>query len=565
MFKIFYRHKDFWLFFVVAFIVALIIFGPTLRGKFTLDDHPVIESRMESFTIVNFPRLFLASWHPAGEWAGNYRPLTLWSLALNAIISQKPFGFHLVNIFIQALNSALIFALVRRISSRRAAIWAGLLFLVLPIHTEAVASVVGRVYLQGTFFSLLTLLYFLEKKYIWSTIWLLAALFSGDFFISMVPILGVLLWGEEKSLWKALKKSWRYGAATGLYFLFRYLALGSRYVFGGEGFVDPIIGPLAYVGAKERVFTALTHLYFYLRKTFFPIDLSPDYSFNQIPTVSSLFLAWRSWVGIIFLGGIFFLGVWKRVSRPAKMAVGGFAISYALMSNIFIVTTGTMAERWWYWPSLGLVILMALGWEAAVSRLRADKKWVYVLSAMVMIWYSWVDFQQSHVWFDDRHLFARAVEKSPGSVWARTNLAEEYFASRQYPAAREEIKLAMAIAENNPLTLYVRGKINWQENKINEAEEAFLRAVQYDAHDRNKRSLYRTLALLSLDMGDNKKALVYMREAIKWPPAGQRENILKIDEYLLGLTREYASRRPASYSAEEQNKLARMIKALRGF
>lgn len=549
---------------LAGFILALIVFGPSLKGQWTLDDHPVIESRLELFKFSNFSSLFFTSWHPAGEWAGNYRPLTLLTFALNAMISKATLGFHLVNVFLHALNAVLVFGLVRRFSSRRPALIAGLLFLLLPIHTEAVASIVGRVYLLGTFFSLASLYYFFEKKYLVSVGLFLAALLSGDFFISLALILGVLLLWETKSLWLSLRIGVWYMLAGGVLFLFRYFALGAEYVFGGEGYVDPIIGPLAYAGIKERVLTALTHFFIYLRKTFIPIDLSPDYSFNQIPIVTS-FWTGRVGVALTALGGLIWMALRRNFSSAIRLGAVIFLGAYVLMSNIFLVTTGTMAERWWYWPSVGLVIVVAAGIEKIILKYSRHKNWILGLGSIVLVWYGWLAFQQSRFWVDDRHLFLRAAEHSPQSVWARTNLAEEYFASKDYAQAKAEVAKAFLITDRNPLTLFVQAKIDWQEGNIEAAEKGFLRAIEFDERGRNRRSLYRMLALLSLDSGENKKAEGYMREAVKWPVARQKENVVEIDNYLVKFTQEMALRKPSSYSREEQERLVEMITALRGF
>lgn len=564
MSNIFKSRKDFIFLLSAGFVLALIVFGPSLNGQWTLDDHPVIESRLEQFKFGNFPKLFFTAWHPAGEWAGNYRPLTLLSFALNTVISKEPFGFHLVNVFLHALNAVLVFGLVRRFSSRRPALMAGWLFLLLPIHTEAVASIVGRVYLLGTSFSLATLHYFFEKKYQLSAGFFLAALLSGDFFISLALILGVLLLWETKSWSKSLRMGSWYALAISVLFLCRYTALGASYVFGGEGYVDPIIGPLAYAGTKERILTALTHLFIYLRKTFIPIDLSPDYSFNQVPTVVS-FGAWRVGVALTTLGGLIWMAFRRHFSPVVRLGAVIFLGAYLLMSNIFLVTTGTMAERWWYWPSVGLVMMIALGMEKVVAVYPHRKKWLLGCGSLVLIWYGGLIFQQSGFWVDDRHLFLRAAERSPQSVWARTNLAEEYFAAKDYKQAQAEIAKALLITDRNPLTLYVQAKIDWQEGSIASAEKGFLRAIEFDGRGRNKRSLYRMLALLSLDSGENKKAESYMQEAVKWPVARQKENIVEIDNYLVKFTQETAWRKPSSYTQKEKQDLVEMIKTLRGF
>ena len=92
------------------------------------------------------------------------------------------------------------------------------------------------------------------------------------------------------------------------------------------------------------------------------------------------------------------------------------------------------------------------------------------------------------------------------------------------------------------------GQLSWKDGKHKEAEEAFKKAIEYDTHGRNKRSLYRGLALINMDTGDNKQALLYMEEAVKWPPAGELETILKVDEFLLKTIKEYSNRNIQSYT-----------------
>ncbi|OGN13613.1 MAG: hypothetical protein A3J47_04220 [Candidatus Yanofskybacteria bacterium RIFCSPHIGHO2_02_FULL_43_22] len=556
-------NRRFVLLLVTGIAVSFILFGVSLSGKFTLDDHSVIERRTELRELKNLPEIWVSPWHPGGQWAGNYRPLTLVSFVLNFQFSESPIGFRIINVLLYALNAVMVFYVVRKFASERAAYLTAALFLFLPIHTEAVASVVGRVYLLGALFALLSLAYLFDKKYLLSSLFFYLALFSGDFFISLLPAIGLLLIFNTGKFWQAVKLGSSYVVLLPVYFLFRYLALG-KYAFGGYGFINPIIGPLAFVSVKERVFTALVHLYLYLRKMVWPVDLSPDYSFNQVPIVSNILLSWRSLAGLAFLALLAYI-FYRSKRKDVRFAIILFAAPYLVISNIFFITTGTMAERYWYFPSFGLVTLSAIGLESIIVRKRKWQVWIYGALAIVMVWFSTITIRQNKVWLGDKNLFTYAAAGSPNSVWARTNLAEGYFASGDIEMAKEELEAALKISDKYSLTLFVLGKINWKEEKYSEAEEAFKRALDFDAHGRNKRSIYRTLVLVNLDTGNNKQALSYMEEAIKWPPAGELENILKVDEMLLKKVKEYSDKDLRSYSDEEIQELGQMIKILRGF
>src|SRR3989338_5857553 len=176
--------RRFILLLIFSVAVSFILFGGSLSGKFTLDDHGVIERRAELRELKNLPEVWISPWHPGGQWAGNYRPLTSLSFAFNLIFSDSPVGFRIVNVLLYALNVVFAFYLVRKLATGRVACLTAILFLFLPIHSEAVMSVVGRVYLLGALFSLASLYYFLDKKYWTSSGLFLLALFSGDIFIS---------------------------------------------------------------------------------------------------------------------------------------------------------------------------------------------------------------------------------------------------------------------------------------------------------------------------------------------------------------------------------------------
>ncbi|MEK7121116.1 MAG: hypothetical protein AAB857_00235, partial [Patescibacteria group bacterium] len=186
-------NRRFILLLVVAVAVSFTLFSGSLGGKFTLDDHSVIERRVELRDLKNLPKIWISPWHPGGEWAGNYRPLTLVSFVLNLQFSESTVGFPIINVLLYALNAVLIFYVVSRFASERVAYLSAVLFLFLPIHTEAVASIVGRAYLLGTLFALISLLYFFDKKYLLSSIYLYLAVFSGDFYIALLPIIGLFL------------------------------------------------------------------------------------------------------------------------------------------------------------------------------------------------------------------------------------------------------------------------------------------------------------------------------------------------------------------------------------
>lgn len=89
----------------------------------------------------------------------SFRPLCTLSFRLNyAVHGLRPRGYHLLNLALHALVTALFTAFARPLLGRGPwSLLAGLLFASHPIHTEAVAGVVGRADVGAAVFFLLSL------------------------------------------------------------------------------------------------------------------------------------------------------------------------------------------------------------------------------------------------------------------------------------------------------------------------------------------------------------------------------------------------------------------------
>lgn len=80
---------------------------------------------------------------------GSYRPLCVLTFRLNYLLGGfQPWGYHLVNVLLHCLATALLVKVARQVFPKtRTSVGpavTGLVFATHPIHTEAVAGVVGR-------------------------------------------------------------------------------------------------------------------------------------------------------------------------------------------------------------------------------------------------------------------------------------------------------------------------------------------------------------------------------------------------------------------------------------
>ncbi len=126
----------------LLFAATLLAYLASLLGPFQFDDYNVI---------VHYPTVH--SFGALAERAGTgVRALLKASYALNWALDTGPFGFHLVNILLHALNAVLLFHIGQRLirvqdrNSHEHAVplVAALLFALHPMQTEAVTYISGR-------------------------------------------------------------------------------------------------------------------------------------------------------------------------------------------------------------------------------------------------------------------------------------------------------------------------------------------------------------------------------------------------------------------------------------
>jgi hypothetical protein len=125
-------------------VVATALYAITLGGTYIYDD----AYRISLDPRVNQPKLWGQFWTRDWFYGGLdnlYRPLVSQSFGLQMWLhGDRPWAFHLVNILLHAGVAALVAELARRLAGWRVGLIAGLLFACHPVHSEAVAGIVGR-------------------------------------------------------------------------------------------------------------------------------------------------------------------------------------------------------------------------------------------------------------------------------------------------------------------------------------------------------------------------------------------------------------------------------------
>ena len=499
-------------------VSAVLCYVNAVGNDFVLDDTRLIRDNLRIRSLANVANLFATSyWDVAGPQA-LYRPLVLVSYAINyAINGLSPGGYTVVNIALHAGVSLLLFALVRAIGgSLFVAGAAGIAFAVHPVHTEAVAGISGRPELLASVFFLLAMhLHRLAPgarntslAYRAGTLACFAgALLSKESAITLILILPVM-----DALFPAKGIEGQPGAriVTGYlplagvavaYLLVRRAVLGSITI--SESAIAPLDNPLVPITddpfggrmgatAAESVMTAFAVVVEYARLLVWPARLTPDYSYNQIPLVTST-LDGR------FLGGVALVAVcvvavallWRR-NRIAAFGLAFLALTFSIVSN-FLITIGTIcAERLMYLPSAGALIAAAVGLERLAGSAMARRRLVAGAIAILIVLGAVRTLTRNRDWNNEVTLWSAAVQAAPRSARVQSeygrilmaqaeNLAEAgrtADAEELYSGAQSHFETALNIYPSYSPAIEGLAMIHSLHGRFDEAIVLYERAVQ---------------------------------------------------------------------------------------
>jgi len=472
--------REFLVVFVLTIILSFLVFGNGISGEFVFDDVTVVQNRGDLTNPSNFFNLFISPYHQNTPKSGLFRPFTMATYSLNHnILGSSPAGFHVVNILIHALNSFLVFWLVIWfLKSRPVAYVSSLLFLLHPIHTEAVTSIVGRAELLAFFWSLTTIYFFSKSNKILSAVAFLFALMSKEVALMVLPVVFYI------DIF-FLNKNWRRAITSNLFFILpfifygflRYLALG-RYFSGG---IDTTIvsNVLMSVSVPERIFTALKVLVLYVEKLIWPVHLSADYSYNAIPVVKNLFTSLPSIAGLVLLAGLVTILISQKTRKTGYgFAATVFLFPYLMISNLIIPVGTIMGERLMYFPSLGFSIFSALIIVKFLNKEKIYKIAGFSLLIFIVVLYGTRTFIRNKDWHDSRTLFNATVKESPNSLITRTALAGVHIRANEWDLAKEQLGIARRIYEDDSHLQNLFGVVADHEGNFVLAEEKFKKSLE---------------------------------------------------------------------------------------
>jgi len=450
--------------FVISFLLVALCYVNSLPNDFVFDDGPIVSSNPVIRTIS--PIQFLKSpYWTKQQYAGIYRPFVVFSLSVDyAIWKRWAPGFRLTNLAVHAINGVLVFSLYQSIAGAGIVpLIAMIIYLVHPVHTEAVTTIVGRSELFAACFLLAAWLLFRQGRTGWAALAFLLALLSKENAIVLPAVL--LLTSPRGRRWIRLLPM--------IFVALAYLAL--RYsVLGGLGI--PVSAQ--YMGGRltyfERLLTSGRVFIEYLILTFYPLHLAGDYDYNAIPIAN--FVDWDAWLGLVLIAATVVTAYFYRHRNWAVSLGLSFAlIAFIPASNWIMPISILMAERFLYLPMIGLALVGAAALSQLEDRRLRRLVGIGALSTAIVLCNS-----HDYIRRDDFTFFKNMVRVVPNSAKARLGWGFALTKAGRNDEAERELEAGLRIIPDYPELLAALALARTTSTSCARAWPLLNRAIQID-------------------------------------------------------------------------------------
>jgi Flp pilus assembly protein TadD len=495
---------------IATYILASVVWTTLLyaqavtAGFASYDDRPQIVQNPSLTSLTASLKYFQSPVGFASDFRGSggsfYRPLFWLSLAIDEKLwGLNPVAFHLTNVLLHWLSGLFLFLLLRQLSlSSLSSALTSLLWMCLPINSEAVAWISGRPYCLAACFLLLGML--LAERYLSRPAVKYLAGYCLAAFCALLSHEGGVLIVAFTLLLIIRKHNGKTRPATmlfGVSVMTILVYFGSRHAAGATG-----------VTAKGTIASFGLFFWKYLGWMVLPIHMSVERSTDTPPP---------GWSGDALRAWLFLAlacAVWIVVDRKIPRSSIGFAwmgIGLLPFCGIVFIYQG-MAERYTYVASVGLALLVVVIGRESPIRLRP-----FVLG-LIAVWVLWGVYRlETRIsdWSDAARLYGHSLEATPRSAKLHYNLGAVLEERGDFTEAGGEYKKAVVLEPYYEPALAGLGNVDLNLGRAKEASQMFQKALQLKPDDLKTITNYGT-ALESL--GEIDAAKTQYQRAISLAP-----------------------------------------------
>jgi tetratricopeptide (TPR) repeat protein len=520
----------------VLLALTFLAYLPALDAGFVFDDSVYVtrDARMESAE--GLRRIWTEVGGP--EYRHQYYPLTTSGFWVQyQLWGQQPFGYHLVNVLLHALNAVLLWRLLGVL--RVPGAWLGAaIFAVHPVHVQSVAWITELKNVLSTAFVLSSALVLVNwfdidrgrrgasgdtrrlGLYALGLGLFVCALASKTATCLLPAALALLLWWKRDRLSRRDVLALLPLLVVGVAFVAMTVFLETHYRAHGAAFDQ---------SGLERCLIAGRAAWFYAGKLLWPAGLVFIY-----PRWTVDVHAWWQYLYPLALVGVL-LGLWwlrPRIGKGPVTAAAYFTLAVVPLSFVDVAFTrlSYVSDHWQYWASMGFIALGAAAADIVARRLRPvhARRAVTVGAVAIVPLLAGLTWQRCHVYRDEETLWTDTLARNPQAWAAHNNLALALQSAGRLDEAidhfRQSVTLNPDFAEghnNLGLALMFQGRLD-------EAVRAYHGALRIDP---DLPGPHFNLGLVRRSQGRLDDAIRHYREVLRHAP-GSAETRTNLGEAL---------------------------------
>jgi tetratricopeptide (TPR) repeat protein len=462
--------------------LTLLAYLPALGAGFVWDDDDYVTDNPTLRSLDGLRRIWL---EPGA--VPQYYPVTFTSLWIEyRLWGLDPFGYHLTNVALHALNALLLWTILARLQIAGAGL-AAAVFALHPVHVESVAWITERKNVLSGAFYLASALAYLRAALPYpaagrpagarenarfasaaALVLFVAALLSKTVTCSLPAALLLVLW-------------WKKGRVGSI----DAARLAPFFVLGAGLAAVTIWIEKQHVGASgadwdlsfvERTLVAGRALWFYAGKVFLPVRLTFIYPRWEIDAAQ----AWQfvpPAAAVAVLLALFFAR--RRLGRGALAAVLFFAgtlVPALGFADVFPMRYSFVADHFQYLASIGLIVA-ACAAGAGVWRPRGATGVGIAFSAALLLLLGGATARQANRYRDAETLWRDTLAKNPGAWMAHNNLGLLLLERGDAEQALAHFEAATAVKADDDFAFNNIGNVFAARGDMERAAEHFAKAL----------------------------------------------------------------------------------------
>jgi tetratricopeptide (TPR) repeat protein len=506
-------------------LITLLAYLPVVHNGFLdYDDNVYItENRVvqHGLTWAGIKWAF-TTWH-----ADNWHPLTWLSHMLDCELFGLNAGAqHYINVLFHTANAVLLLLLLLRLTGVLwPSVFVAALFAWHPLHVESVAWIAERKDVLSTFFEMLALLAYVrfvaESKahriqgpkskvfYILALLMFALGLMAKPMLVTLPFVLLLLdYWPLQRFSFFAFRfplflrlalEKWPFFLLAAASCIVTFLAQRAEAVLSLEKY------PL-----NLRLDNALLSYVLYLEKAFWPTKLAVPYPLpSQLPLAEIV-------MAIIFLVVITWL-VWN-LRRPYPYLLAGWLWFWGTLGPVIgLVQVGeqAMADRYTYFPLIGIFTAIAFGIRDLVNRFQFPKAAVASVVALTLAGCLALTENQLRYWRDSESLFAHSLAVTKDNPIAHLNMGNVFLDEGKLNEALVEYHEAARLSPGFSLIHENLGRLLDQIGRPEEAMAEYRQALRLKS---NVPRLHDVIGTLLVELGRFDEAMRQFDEAARLDP-----------------------------------------------